>query len=318
MPTYLVTGATGQQGGAVVDHLLAAGAKIHAVVRDTSSPKAAALREKGVVLFQGEHENPDEVFRAAAEGCTGLFLNPTVFEPGKARAQGDAIIKAAKAGGGAGLTTVVLSSTSRADEIVKKIHIATEIHPWLGAYWTAKAEVEMAVEESGFQHWTILQPPVLMYDLLLPASAGPHAFPLLPREAEFRTTLNDDRTMPYLDQDDIGRFSAAVFANPAKFSGHRINMAGDNLSTKQVCEILSRVSGVEVKLHKRTPEEIEASKGKEFFQDFEKLNNVDPWYVDVEAMEAKYGIRATRFEEFFVKNKEKLLDSLPPRSAAFL
>lgn len=75
MPTYLVTGATGEQGSAVVTHLLAAGANVHAVVRDAQSSEAAALRDKGVVLFQGDHDSPDPVFRAAA-ALKWLMLTP--------------------------------------------------------------------------------------------------------------------------------------------------------------------------------------------------------------------------------------------------
>ena len=43
-----VLGATGQQGGRVVDALLAAGAPVRALVRDPASPAAQALEARGV------------------------------------------------------------------------------------------------------------------------------------------------------------------------------------------------------------------------------------------------------------------------------
>ena len=313
MPTFLVTGATGFQGGHVVDHLLAAGAKIHAVVRDQSSPKAIALKEKGVVLFQGTHEEPDEPFRAAAAGCTGLFLNPSVFEPGKARAQGDAIINACKAGAGATLTGIVLSSTSRT-EVKETVGAAASVHPWLGGYYTAKLEVEAAVMESGIRDWTILRPPVLMHDLLMPHSATSHGTPQLPREGLYVTSLDKDLTMPYLDEEDVGRFAAAALLEPAKFSGRGIELGSDNLTPQEVCDIMGKVSGISVKTHKRTAAEMEVSKNTEFFQVFEKLANLLPRTIDVEALEKQYGIRQTRLVEYMEKHKELLLDSLPPRS----
>ena len=316
MPAFLVTGASGQQGGAVVTHLLAAGVTIHAVVRDPSSEKSKALASKGVVLFQGTHEEPDDVFRKAASGCTGLFLNPSVFQPGVAKTQAEAIIKACKAGGGDTLTSIVLSSTYRTAEMSADLSTASSISPFLGGYYTAKAEVEAAVRESGIKNTTILRPPVLMHDYLLPASASMGGFPDLPHSGELVTSLNDDLTMPYLDPEDIGRLTATALLEPGKFSGHQIELAAENLTPKEVRDTLAKASGIDIKFHKRTPEEVEAAKMTSMFQSFELLANARSRSVDVEALEGKYGIKLTRFAEYMEKNKNKLLDSLPPRSAA--
>jgi uncharacterized protein YbjT (DUF2867 family) len=314
MPSYLVTGATGHQGGAVVTYLLNAGVKVHAVVRDKSSPKATALQDRGVVLFEGTHEEPDTVFRAAAAACTGVFLNPTVFEPGKAKAQADAIIRACKAGAGENLTSIVLSSTSRTEEIKWHLATATAVHPWLGQYYEAKAEVETAVRESGIRHYTILRPPVLAYDFLLPHSAEPHGNPALPKSGTLETSLREDRTMPYLDENDVGKLTTAAFLDPAKFSGQEIELASDNLSAREVADILARVSGLDVKFHLRTPAQREETKNTHFFQVFEEMANRLPRSVDVEAVEEKYGVRLTRFAEYMERNRDHLIDSLPPRS----
>ncbi len=316
MPTYLVTGSTGQQGSAVVKHLLYSGATIHAVVRDQSSEKSKALASKGVVLFQGTHEEPDDVFRTASKGCTGLFLNPSVFQPGVAKAQAEAIIKACKSGGGDTFTSIVLSSTTRTAEMSADLATAGAISPFLGGYYTAKAEVEVAVRDSGIKHYTILRPPVLNHDYLLPASASPGGFPDLPRSGKLVTTLDDGLTMPYLDPEDVGKLASAALLDPAKFSGHEIELAADNLTAQDVRDVLAKVSGIDIKFHKRTPEEVEAAKMTAFFQAFEMLANVRAAQVDVDALEGKYGIKLTRFTEYMQKNKEKLMDSLPPKSAA--
>ncbi|KEF55335.1 uncharacterized protein A1O9_08085 [Exophiala aquamarina CBS 119918] len=314
MSTYIVTGATGHQGGAVVKYLLAAGVKVHAVVRDQTSPKAKALQDKGVVLFRGTHEEPETVFRAAAAGCTGVFLNPTVFEPGKAKEQAERIINACKAGAGETLTTIVLSSTSRVDEMSTNLALPSSVHPWLGQYYTAKAEVETAVRESQIPNFTILRPPVLAYDFLMPNSALSHGYPALPRLGTYVTSLDDSKTMPYLDEADVGKFAVAALLDPAKFSGHAFDMASDNLTAREVTDILTRVSGIDIKFHKRTSAELEETANTEFFQVFEKLTNKSPRHVNVEALEAKYGIKLTRFEDYLQANKDKLMDSLPPRS----
>jgi uncharacterized protein YbjT (DUF2867 family) len=51
-PTVLVTGATGSQGSATVRHLIAAKAKVHALVRNPSS--AVALELENLAMWLSE------------------------------------------------------------------------------------------------------------------------------------------------------------------------------------------------------------------------------------------------------------------------
>jgi uncharacterized protein YbjT (DUF2867 family) len=71
--TFLVTGATGRQGGATVRELLKVGAKVHAFVRDSSKPEAQALESLGATLFVGDYANT-EAIAAAAKGVKGIFV----------------------------------------------------------------------------------------------------------------------------------------------------------------------------------------------------------------------------------------------------
>ena len=50
----LVTGATGQQGGAVTRHLLRDGWEVRALVRDPDKDEAQALVKQGAELVQGD------------------------------------------------------------------------------------------------------------------------------------------------------------------------------------------------------------------------------------------------------------------------
>jgi uncharacterized protein YbjT (DUF2867 family) len=52
--TILITGATGQQGGAVAAHLAGAGFQMKGMTRKPDSPAAAALKQKGVTIVQGD------------------------------------------------------------------------------------------------------------------------------------------------------------------------------------------------------------------------------------------------------------------------
>ena len=73
--TILVTGATGRQGGAVVDALLSATDRnwhVRALTRDQSSEKAQNLRSRGVEVVQGDQEDTRSL-DAAVAGVHGVF-----------------------------------------------------------------------------------------------------------------------------------------------------------------------------------------------------------------------------------------------------
>lgn len=64
-PIIAVMGATGAQGGSVVDALLKAGKwKVRALTRDPKSARCDALREKGVDVVKAHAGNKEEIEKA--------------------------------------------------------------------------------------------------------------------------------------------------------------------------------------------------------------------------------------------------------------
>ncbi|KAI0083932.1 NAD(P)-binding protein [Irpex rosettiformis] len=85
----LVIGATGAQGLAVVDSILAPSADgtpspytVRALTRDPNSQRARGLAEKGVELFKGSFDDLNAV-RKAFEGVYGAFVNTDGFTVGE-------------------------------------------------------------------------------------------------------------------------------------------------------------------------------------------------------------------------------------------
>lgn len=76
-----VLGATGGQGGAVVDALLDAGRSVRAVVRSPESSRAQALADRGVELAVADLMSGDGLTEAFA-GVAGAFALTTPFESG--------------------------------------------------------------------------------------------------------------------------------------------------------------------------------------------------------------------------------------------
>jgi uncharacterized protein YbjT (DUF2867 family) len=109
-----VVGATGQQGGAVVDALLSQGVPIRAVTRNPQVEKARTLAARGVEVVSAELDDPDSV-RAAFDGAAAAFAMATHDGPGGTEreiAHGRTIARAAVE---AQLPYLVYSSVGGAD-----------------------------------------------------------------------------------------------------------------------------------------------------------------------------------------------------------
>src|ERR1035438_6437787 len=80
--TILVTGATGQQGGAVARQLLKQPSfAVRALTRDPAKPAARVLAQAGAELVQGDLDDPASVKRAM-EGAGGVFSVQNFMETG--------------------------------------------------------------------------------------------------------------------------------------------------------------------------------------------------------------------------------------------
>jgi len=93
---FLVLGATGGQGGAVADALLARDARVRAMVRRPDEPAVRRLTDRGVEVVTGSLDDP-ATLGAAMRDVAGAFAMTTPFEAGveAEMAQGRAIVAAA-------------------------------------------------------------------------------------------------------------------------------------------------------------------------------------------------------------------------------
>ncbi|OJD27830.1 hypothetical protein ACJ73_00780 [Blastomyces percursus] len=331
MPTYLLTLATGQQARLTAKHLLAAGATVHAVVRDPTSQPARDLASAGVKLFKGNLDEPD-VFRKAAEGCTGVFLNVVPASPPSSTS--DPASTSASA-------SIIDSERQRSASIlaacraagVKYVVASTAIytgdrHLWdtpeaeaIGYHFSrSKAGMEEAVRSAGLSGgWTILRPGWIMSNYLVPSS--PVVYPELPVEGWLKHSYESGAGFEHVDEEDVGKYAAAALLEPEKFVGREITLASGWLSVEDVAAVMSKVGGREVKVSKRTAEEQQeaVSKGNPALE-FELWASLVGDKVHEAAWKAKgskppeeeFGIPLTGFEEYLQREKDVLLQSLPP------
>jgi uncharacterized protein YbjT (DUF2867 family) len=234
--TVLVVGGTGHQGGATARALLAAGTPVRALVRDPGSARAAALREAGAELVQGDLGVPESLVAAVA-GVRGVFSvqTPDVTDPGSdsERVNGRNLIEAARR---AGVEQFVHTSVSSAGDHRSMPGWAEG--RWDRQYWESKADIDDRVRTAGFRYWTVLKPATFMDNLLgWSAMFGDWS------DGTIVTSLAADTEIALIAVDDIGAAAAAAFADPDRLHGLDVQLAGDVLTMTQMAAILSEVLG---------------------------------------------------------------------------
>lgn len=223
-----VTGATGQQGGAVARKLLADGWNVRALTRDVNKPAAQALAEAGAELVAGDMDSRSEL-DAAFQGVYGVFSVqnfwlPNVGYEGEIR-QGKNVADAAKA---AGVQHLVYSSVGSAHRGMGQKHFDSK---WV---------IEQYIQTLGVPY-TILRPAFFMDN-----HNWSRAYILSGTYTGIG--LRPEKGVQSIAVEDIGVFAGLAFANPQEFLGKTIELAGDELTESQTAEVFSRVIGRPVNL----------------------------------------------------------------------
>jgi uncharacterized protein YbjT (DUF2867 family) len=231
--TILVTGATGNQGGATARHLLADGWHVRTLVRDEGTPAAAGLAAAGAELVRGDLDERASL-DAAVRGAYGVY---SVQSAGpNETAQGMNIADAAKA---ADVQHLVYSSvggmqsqndfyTERGWGPIEKWHIEEHIR-------------QLAVPA------TILRPAGFMEDFVSPARFF--------QDGSLNVPWRDDLVIQLIAIDDIGAFAALAFADPENYRDAALEITGDRLTAPQLADALSTAAGRPVP-HTRVPLEV--------------------------------------------------------------
>ena len=234
--TVLVTGATGKQGGAVARALLQEGRPVRALVRDPSSAGAQRLAEAGAELAQGDLDDPASL-PPALTGVEAVFSIETAnyadimadFEVQRARN----LVDAARS---AGVRQIVHSSVSGAGVQDPAAFDAERWGAFPVHYWRSKQEAEEVVRRSGVASWTILRPATFMENL-----QAPSIWFIGFTSDQLAFAGSRDLPRPWVAVDDIGAAARAAFADPARFHGIELELAGDLLPMTEAVAILDTV-----------------------------------------------------------------------------
>ena len=218
----LVTGATGKQGGHLVDELVARGHSVRALTRKPESPAAAALAKRGVTIVTGDFEDQKGLERAA-RGVDTVFAMSTPYERGPETEirEGINILRAAVS---AGVTHHVYTSVAGADRASGIPH------------FDSKFEVEKEIQRSGVP-FTIVAPVFFMENFLADWMLAGIA------KGSIAMALPATRRLQQIAVADIARFTALVIERRGNFLGKRIDIASDELTNTTAAAAISEAAG---------------------------------------------------------------------------
>ena len=214
--TILITGVTGNQGGAVAQALQSSGFRLRGLTRKPESEQAAALARHGVDVVKGDLDD-EATLRRALAGAWGVFGVQNTAEAGVEReeAQGKRLATLARE---AGVEHYVYTSVGSA-------HKRTGV-----PHFDSKWRIEETVRGLRFPSHVILRPVFFMENLLSPYSL---------QGATLAAALGPGTKLQMIAVDDIGWFGARAFTDAAALNRREIDLAGDVRTMPEAAEILT-------------------------------------------------------------------------------
>ena len=272
----LVTGATGQQGGATARELLAAGHRVAAMTRNPDSDAARELAGLGAEIVQGDL-NDEASLRSALAGKWGVFAVQNTWEAGVEgeEEQGKRIARLAKE---AGVQHFVYASVGSADQDTGIPH------------FDSKYRVEETLRRLGFPSYVILRPVFFMENL-----ASPWFKPAID-EGNLAIGMDPATRLQMIAVEDIGKYGRIAFEQHDELNGQALDIAGDALTPLEAAAKLSEAAGREV-THFQVPIEDVRSFSDDFATMLEWFDAVG-YHADIEGNADRFGVEPTSFDEW--------------------
>lgn len=299
-----VFGATGKQGGSVINYVLndpelSNEFKIRAITRDSSKPAAQALKQRGIEVVEGDADDAASLGEAL-QGVHTVFgmTAPLYDEKLKAHevAQGKALADAAVA---AGVKYFIFSTLPHVGDISGGKYKNV-------GYFDAKAEIEayirtLPIKSAFFAPGSFMQN---YNDTGAPRPTGDGSYAIF-------SCVSPETQFPLIDiSEDAGKWVGAILAEPDKYEGKFLACATKLYSMEEIAEIITKASGKTVK-YSQVPETVfrgflPPSMANSFvdmllyFQGFGYYGPGTKEEIELAPQNARG--KVTTFEEYLIKN----------------
>lgn len=271
--TILVTGATGKQGGALINELAGKGWNLRAMTRHPDGQAAQKLRAAGVEVVTGDMDDAASL-RGPLAGAWGVFSVQNTWEAGVEREeeQGKRLAQVAKE---AGVQHFVYASVGSADRKTGIPHFEN------------KARVEETVRSLKFPSYVIYRPVFFMENLTTPWFLNGDAI---------YSALEPATVLQMIAVRDIGRYAARAFTDAERLNGREFDIAGDARTMPETAEVLSRALGRKIAYVQIPLEEVRKN-SEDFAIMLDWFNRIG-YDADIEGMAREFGIPPTRLEDW--------------------
>lgn len=257
MKTIFVTGATGNQGGAVTTSLIKIGFKVKALTRKPDSVKAQNLQKPNVELIKGDL-NDVKSFRHHLKDIDGIFSVQS-FENGVDQEikQGMDLANLAKE---FGINHFLYSSIAGAD-------LNTGI-----PHFDSKYKIENHIRQIGLP-FTIIRANSLFENFLIPQLRSRIM------KGKLASPINKNTTQQFISAIDIGKISADIFLNKEKYIGKTMTIGSEEMDMQQVAATFSEVLDKEISYQKFPMLIARLVMGKDLYKMFQWINENDAIFM---------------------------------------
>ncbi|MGD0126591.1 MAG: NmrA/HSCARG family protein [Terriglobia bacterium] len=308
--TIAVVGATGAQGGGLVRAILndpQGGFAVRAVTRDVNSDKAKKLAQLGAEVVAADVDDLESLEKAfhGAHGafCVTFFWEH--FSPEKELAEATNMAQAAKRAGNQHVIWSTLEDTRR------WVSLSDDRMPTLkGKYkvphFDAKGEADKVFTDLGLPVTLLLTS--FYWDNFIYFGMGPKKGP----DGRLALTLPmEDKKLPGIAAEDIGRCAYGVFKRGHEFIGKTVGIAGEHLTGAQMAAAFSKALGKEV-VYSAVPHAVYRSFG---FPGADDLGNMfqfncdfNGYFCGARSPETARALNPSleSFEDWLAKNKSRI------------
>ncbi len=279
--SVLVTGATGNQGGAVVDHLLASETEfdVYGLTRDSSSEVAQGLADRGVTMVEGDlNEKASLAPHVAAVDAVFAVTNFWTQGYDAQVQQGQNLAEVATE---EGVDQFVFSGVGG--------HEKDTGIPHFDSAW----EIDQHAQGLDLP-LTVLQPVFFFQNLEAFAED-------VVKEGQIALPLEAGVSLQMIDTQDVGHAAAVAFENPDEYIGEHVEIAGDELTLSETAAVLSAVTGRNVDPVHVPIEDAYDSFGEEFTVMCEWFNDVG-YSAEIDALDDRFGFEFTDLETYLREN----------------
>jgi uncharacterized protein YbjT (DUF2867 family) len=280
--TVLVTGATGNQGGAVARELLSRGGyRVRAMTRKPDSPNARALKDQGAELVEADL-NDDASLRRAMDGAWGVFAVQNTWEAG-VEGEEEQGHRQARLARDAGVQHYVYTSVGSADRKTGIPHFEN------------KSRIEDTVRSLGFPSHVILRPVFFMENFLSPW------FKPAIDQGQLMMAVKPETSLQMIAVDDIGKYGRWAFDEHVRLKGREIDFAGDSKTMPETARIIGQAAGHPVTFAPPPIEEVRKGSA-DFAAMLEWFDRVG-YDADIAANSRESGIHPTTLSEWAPRQK---------------